>query len=369
MKIIKKYWLVIIFLLGVPDLLVVAQNSSKVPFFIGTYTDKGSKGIYRSYLDLNTGHLSEAQLVATVANPSFLVVSGNNHYVWSISEMDSTYGITAFSIDENDSLHLINRQAGIGGLSCHLAELEPMKWLGTASYGDGLVTLYPLDADGSIGTIASVDHHWGKVPRAHCILPDPQGKFIYSADLGIDKILIYTINNHSLKPFGEIDLPKGVGPRHISFSPNGKWMAVINELKSRIIIIGRDTSGAFGIVKENISSLPQNFKGKNAAAEIEFSPDGRFLYASNRGDNSVVVCVFNEQTGAVRPIQWVHDHIQWPRNFTLDPTGNYLLVANQYGNSIVVFKRNLSSGLLSPTNSMIKLSEPVCLSFLHYKSN
>ncbi|MGC9150529.1 MAG: lactonase family protein [Microbacter sp.] len=365
--IIKKYGVILSLLFAAQGAFVVAQQSSKLPLFIGTYTDKGSEGIYRSYFDAKTGQLTEPKLVAKVGNPSFIAISSNNHFLWSISEMDSTYGITAFSITGNDSLHLINRQTGIGGLSCHIAELEPMKWLGTASYGNGLVTLYPLSADGSVGNIASVDHHWGKTPRAHCILPDPKGKFIYSADLGIDKILIYTIDNHSLKPFGEIDLSKGVGPRHFAFSPNGEWMAVINELKSRIIVIGRDTSGAFGIVKENISSLPQNFHGKNAAAEIQFSPDGRFLYASNRGDNSIVTCTFDEQTGRVRPIQWVRNDIQWPRNFTIDPTGNFLLVANQNGNGIVMFKRNRTTGLLSPTHQMMKLSEPVCLMFLHYK--
>lgn len=367
MKIHRKYCLIFAFLLSIPFGALFAQNNSKLPLFIGTYTDKESHGIYRSYFDAKSGHLSTPQLVAKVDNPSFLAVSSNNHYLWSISEMDSIYRITAYAIDAKDSLHFINSQSGFGGLSCHIAELAPMKWIGTASYGNGLVTLYPISSDGSIGSIASINQHWGRTPRAHCILADPHGKFIYSADLGIDKILVYTIDHEKLKPFGEIDLPKGMGPRHIAFSPNGKWMAVVNELKSRIIVIGRDTSGAFGIVKENISSLPQNFNGKNAAAEIQFSPDGHFLYASNRGDNSIVVCAFNETNGSVRPIQWIRNDIQWPRNFTIDPTGNYLLVANQYGNSIVVFKRNPITGLLSSIHERIPMSEPVCLTFFHYK--
>jgi 6-phosphogluconolactonase len=168
-----------------------------------------------------------------------------------------------------------------------------------------------------------------------------------------------------LCPFGEIDLPKGVGPRHIDFSPNGEWMAVVNELKSRIIILTRDTTGAFGIITHNISSLPSIFKGVNAAADIHFSADGRFLYASNRGDNSIVVCSFDQKSGNVKPIQWIKNDINWPRNFTLDPTGNFVIVANQYGNNMVVFRRNLTTGLLTSIHEVVRLSHPVCLKFLH----
>jgi 6-phosphogluconolactonase len=346
----------------------VSQNNARIPLFIGTYTGEGSNGIYRSWFDTQSGKLSTPQLEASLLNPSYLAISANNHYLWSVGEMDTTYCLTAFSIENQDSLKYINHQSGRGSYSCHISELQPMKWLGAASYGSGLVMLYPLNMNGAIGTLATVDQHWGKVPHAHCILADPKADFIYSADLGIDKVLIYKILNNRLCPWGEIDLPKGVGPRHIDFSPNGEWMAVVNELKSRIIILARDTTGAFGIIIHNISTLPSIFKGPNAAAGIHFSVDGRFLYASNRGDNSIVVCSFDQKSGDVKPIQWVKDDINWPRNFTLDPTGKFVIVANQYGNSIVVFRRNLNTGLLTSIHEVVRLSHPVCLKFLHYNN-
>lgn len=363
----RNYWIGLLLIICVNSFTIsYAQIKTKIPLFIGTYTGQGSNGIYRSWFDFQTGKLYAPELVAKITNPSYIAIAANNKYIWSVGEMDSTYCLSSFYIDSIDSLHYINSQTGKGGLSCHIAELEPMRWLGAASYGSGLVTFYPIEANGAIGSLATVDHHWGRVPRAHCILPDPKGRFIYSADLGTDKVLIYTIERNKLRPFGEIDLPKGVGPRHIDFSPNTKWMAVVNELGSRIIIIKRDTSGAFGVIVHNISTLPAKFKGYNGAAGIHFSTDGRFLYASNRGDNSIVVCSFNEQTGNVKPIQWIRNDINWPRNFTLDPTGKYLIVANQYGNSMVVFKRNPETGLLASMHEVIKLAQPVCLKFLHY---
>jgi 6-phosphogluconolactonase len=343
----------------------VSQNKTHIPLFIGTYTGEGSDGIYRSWFDTQSGKLSTPQLEAFLTNPSYLAISANNHYLWSVGEMDTTYCLTAFSIDNQDSLEYINHQSGRGSYCCYISELQPMKWLGAASYGSGLVLLYPLNKNGAIGTLTNIDQHWGKVPHAHCFLADPKADFIYSTDLGIDKMLIYKILKNKLCPFGEIDLPKGVGPRHIDFSPNGEWMAVVNELKSRIIILTRDTTGAFGIITHNISSLPSIFKGVNAAADIHFSADGRFLYASNRGDNSIVVCSFDQKSGNVKPIQWIKNDINWPRNFTLDPTGNFVIVANQYGNNMVVFRRNLTTGLLTSIHEVVRLSHPVCLKFLH----
>ena len=347
---------------------IVAQPKTHIPMFIGTYTGEGSNGIYRSWFDTQSGKLSTPRLAARLTNPSYLAISANNHYVWAVGEMDTTYCLTSFLIDDQDSLRYINHQSGKGSYSCHIAELQPMKWLGAASYGSGLVTLYPLESNGAIGSLATIDKHWGKVPHAHCILADPKADFIYSADLGLDKVLIYKIEQNQLRPFGEIDLPKGVGPRHIDFSPNGKWMAVVNELKSRIIVVKRDTTGAFGIIVHNISTLPSSFKGANGAAGIHFSADGRFLYATNRGDNSVVVCSFDEKSGNVKPIQWIRDDINWPRNFTLDPTGKFVIVANQYGNTMVVFRRNLTTGLLTSMHEVVHLSHPVCLKFLHYNN-
>ena len=198
-----------------------AQQKNSIPFFIGTYTGEGSEGVYRCWLDTITGKLSAPEIAARLENPSYLTVSSDNRFLWTVGEMNKTYCLSAFSIDKAMNLKFINNQSGQGSYSCYISELVAGKWLGAASYGSGLVTFYPLNGDGSIGSLATLDKHWGRVPHAHCIVPDPNGKYIYSADLGIDKVLIYTINEGMLAPYAEVNLPKGTGPRHIDFDVSG----------------------------------------------------------------------------------------------------------------------------------------------------
>ncbi len=347
--------------------LSVSAQTNSIPFFIGTYTGEGSKGVYRSHLDTITGKLSSPEIAATVENPSYLAVSSDNRTLWTVSEMDKTYCLSAFAIDDAKNLKFINSQSGEGGSSCYISELVAGKWLGSASYGSGLVTFYPLNADGSIGTVSTIDKHWGRVPRAHSIVPDPNGKFIYSSDLGIDKILVYTIREGHLVPYTETNLQNGVGPRHIDFDASGRWMAVANELASSVIILQRDMNQAFTTVVSQTSMLPPDFKERSSAADIHFSPDGKFLYASNRGHNSIVVFAFDSATGTLTRLGWATQGINRPRNFAIDPTGKFLLVANQDGNDIVVFKRNQQTGMLTPLNERITVSRPVCLKFIHIK--
>jgi len=343
----------------------LCQTKTTVPLFVGTYTGEGSEGIYRCWFDTENGKLSAPVLATRLENPSYLAISSDNRFLWAVGEMNKTYCLSSFSIDENASLKSINQQVGEGSYSCYISELQPLKWLGAASYGSGLVTLYPLNNDGSIGTLATVDKHWGKLPHAHCIVPDPNGEFVYSADLGIDKVLIYKIEEGKLKPFGEINLPKGCGPRHIDFHPSEKWMAVVSELKSTVIVIARDITQAFRKEVAQANLLPTTFKGISSAADIHFSPDGRFLYASNRGHNSVTVFSFDKITGAIKVIGWATAGINRPRNFAIDPSGKFLLVANQDGNDVVVFRRNEQTGLLSPLNEKVTVSHPVCLKFFN----
>jgi 6-phosphogluconolactonase len=347
------------------SVLSFGQSKTAVPMFVGTYTNEGSEGIYRCWFDTINGKLSAPTLAIRLDNPSYLAISSDNRFLWAVGEMNNTYCLSSFSIDDKASLKAINQQVGEGSYSCYVSELQPLKWLGAASYGSGLVTLYPLNNDGSIGDLATVDKHWGKLPHAHCIVPDPNGKFIYSADLGIDKVLIYKIETGKLKPFGEILLPKGTGPRHIDFHPSGKWMSVVSELKSTVTIIARDTTQAFGQVVSQAKMLPATFQGISWAADIHFSPDGRFVYASNRGHNSITIFSFDNMKGEIKPVGWATEGINRPRNFTIDPSGKFLLVANQDGNDVVIFRRNAKTGLLSPINERVTISHPVCLKFFN----
>jgi 6-phosphogluconolactonase len=348
-------------------LFTVNAQQHTLPFYIGTYTGEGSEGVYLSRLDTLNGSLTSPVLVAKLSNPSYLAVSADNRFVWTVGEMNNTYLLSAFAIEKEYSLRFINSQNGEGSYSCYISELLNEKWLGAASYGSGLVTLYPLNADGSIGDMATVVKHWGKTPHAHCIVPDPMGKYSYSADLGIDKLLVYTIEDGKLTPHSEITLPKGTGPRHIAIDATGQWMAVADELVSRITLIKRNTTGAFAEIVSHTTMLPANYTKANAAADIHFSPDGRFLYASNRGHNSIVIYAFDKKTGTLQIVGWATEGINRPRNFSIDPTGKFLLVANQDGNDVVVFKRETQSGLLTLLPPKITVSHPVCLQFIHLK--
>jgi 6-phosphogluconolactonase len=357
--------IIILILFAATDFCLTAQHSSTVPLFVGTYTGEGSEGIYRCLFDTVKGTLSEPALTAKVANPSYIAIASNRRTVWSVSELDQKFIISAFAVTDSAGLRPLNQVEGIGGLGCYISETEPSKSIAVACYGSGLVASFKLNADGSVAAPVSIDQHWGRVTHAHSILPDLWDKYIYSADLGIDKVLVYKIQDGKLSPYDEVCLPQGSGPRHLAFHPSGKWMAVASELKSTVSVLAKDTDGVFRRLKVTVSMLPATFKGKSAAADIHFSADGKFLYASNRGHNSIAIYKFDNDRGTVIPVGWAIKGINRPRNFIIAPGGKFLLVANQDGNDIVVFGRDTKTGLLKPLDRKVSVSHPVCLQFLH----
>jgi 6-phosphogluconolactonase len=351
------------------------EDKTKNAFlYIGTYTDSGSKGIYVSTFNAENGEISSPKLAASLNNASFQHITADKLQLWSVNESWSGPGrIHGYSIDpESGKLSSISNFPSQGNSPCYVSMHEPSGNLLTSNYSSGNVANIPVNSEGKLkGEIFSYQHSGSgpntnrqSSPHAHCIKVDLNEHFIYSADLGADKIYCYTIEEDKLKLHKEISTVAGSGPRHIDFHPSGKAMAVVNELNSTVDIYLPDNNACFSERSSSISTLPDGFNSNNQCADIHYSSDGKFLYASNRGHNSIVVYSVNEETMELEIIEWMKESINWPRNFIIDNNQNFLLVANQNSNTISVYQRDKSSGKLTYTNNQISISKPVCLTLL-----
>ena len=348
--------------------------------YVGTYTGGESEGIYRYIFDYETGLLNKGVLVAKAENPSFLVVHPSKKWLYAVGELMSFEGedggaVSAFSIaPETGELLLLNQQRSMGGAPCHISVDETGKWVMIANYGGGNVASYPVEDGGLLGPAASFVQHEGSSvnqkrqqrPHAHSITPDPANQRAIAADLGTDQLISYNLNPDTgkLDPVATYSsINPGAGPRHFVFHPNGIHAFVINELDSTISSLRyTQETGVFEEIA-TVSTLPDDFAGTNSCADIHVSPDGRFVYGSNRGHDSIVIMAFDESNGALIQVGHESTRGKTPRNFTLDPTGNYLLAANQNSNSIFVFRVDQDTGLLKSTGQRIETPSPVCLKF------
>lgn len=342
-------------------------------FYIGTYTDAGSKGIYKSIFQSDSGKISKPELVATITNPSFQCISKDRKFLWSVGESGtgSAFGYLIDTISGN--LTKTGTFSSLGSGPCFVNFHDESMNVVIANYNSGNVTKIPVTANGTANGKSFTHQHSGtgsnasrqEGPHAHCSKVDPTGKYIYSCDLGADKIYVYTIKGDSLIVYKTITMAAGSGPRHIDFHPQLKSMVVISELTGTVTTFLPDEKGCFSVYLSTISTLPDDFKGANKCADIHFTPDGKHLYASNRGHNSIVIYHIDSSTQEPELVGWQTKDCQNTRNFTIDPTGNYLLAANQDGNNIVVFKINHQTGELVETGIKQTISKPVCITFLN----
>lgn len=349
--------------------------------YVGTYTGHGSQGIYAYRFDEGTGKLTSIGLAAETASPSFLALSSNKRFLYAVNELE-TYqgktsgGVSAFAIQPSgEKLTFLNELPSRGEDPAHLALDHSGKYLLVANYTSGNVTVFPVSKNGSLGeATAFVQHHGSSVnrdrqegPHAHEIVMSPDNRFALVTDLGLDEIFSYPFDS-SKGTLGEPHITKshpGAGPRHMAFSKDGQFLYVIHELQSTIVVYSYQP--ADGGLKElqTISALPADFKGKSTAAEIALSPSGKFLYASNRGSDSIAVFSVDSGNGTLKLIESDSVLGKTPRDFVIDPSGRFLLVANQDSGNIVAYRINQSSGHLTPTGDQTKLSSPVCLQFLY----
>lgn len=336
--------------------------------FVGTYTDAESEGIYKMQFDCENGKILSSKLAAKITSPSYLAISQQRDFLYAVQESNDFEngdgGVTAFML-KKDSLIEIQTVSSKGAHPCHVSLSPSGDQLAVANYTGGNASIYEVGVDGKLsGPSAFMDHSQidsTKTPHAH--MAQWVNEDIYIADLGLDALLAYSDEAADrARPKTAIKLPEGAGPRHFTSTQNGKFLYVINELNSSISVFEKNGEGVYLDI-QNESTLAADFKGESFCADIHVSEDGRFLYGSNRGENTIVIFAVDQQNGRISLVGREGVQGDWPRNFTLDPTGKFLLVANQNSNNISVFKRDLEKGTLTFLSEQ-KLSKPVCLVFL-----
>ncbi len=367
-----------------PALRDVAQMESDL-LYVGTYTaGTRSEGIYLIRMDRRSGQLRRVGSVAAGANPSFLAIHPNGRVLYAVNELEkykerATGAVSAFAIaSDTGALTGLNEQPSEGGAPCYVSVDRSGRVALVANYAGGSVALLSIQPDGALAPAAQVVQHAGRgpnaerqeAPHAHCILPDPSNRFALAADLGADRVFVYRLDldGKSLLHVegGDALMRPGAGPRHIAFHPNLPLVFVANELDSTVATLRFDAGRGALSPLDTLSTVPAGWggTGTNYPADIHVAANGRALYVSNRGHNSIAVLSVAEPTGALVLDQVVPTEGDWPRNFSLDPTGRWLLVANQRSDSVVVFGRDPDTGRLTSTRQRIAIPSPVCLRFL-----
>jgi 6-phosphogluconolactonase len=376
------------FLLITPLVFVVAGGSAdkssatrKCLVLVGTYTTKTeSKGIYAYEFDTDNGKLTPKGVAAETPDPSWVVVHPSGKYAYAANEAGKASTASAFGVDaKTGKLTLLNQMPALGEDPCYLSFDKTGKYLLVANYTSGNVVVFSIGADGKLGAATANVRDEGKLgpnkerqeaPHAHWIEVTARNRFVYVADLGLDRVLIYKFDamKGSLLAGGSPDsfsatLNPGSGPRHVAFGPGGKFMYVLGELQSAVTVFANDAQETYRSVQQ-ISTLPNGFSGRNDAAEIAVHPNGKFLYTSNRGHDSIAIFAINPAKGTLTFVAHVPTGGKEPRHFAIDPSGKYLLAENQLSNSIVVFKIDAVTGGLTPTDQVVEVPSPVDLTFV-----
>ena len=361
--------------------MTLRKDSSIV--FVGTYTHTDSQGIYTCRFDNRSGALEPVSVASEAANPSFLALHPNKRFIYAASEIEEfdrkrQGAVYAYSVDgESGELTVLNSQGSGGAGPCHVKVDATGRFVLAANYQGGSVCMLPINQDGSLAPASDFIQHEGSSvnPRrqeeahAHSINPDPQNRFAYTPDLGQDRVIIYRLDtdNGRLIPnepaFAEVN--PGFGPRHFDFHPRGMWAYLINELGSAITAFEYDQSTGALSEFQVIGTLPTEFSGSNATADIHVHPSGKFVYGSNRGHDSVALFSVDQRSGRLAAQGHCSTGGRIPRNFGIDPSGNFLLAANQDSDNIVSFYIDQESGKLAPTGAETSVPMPVCVRFLN----
>lgn len=347
----------LIFTLLISNLQLIAQETS---LYIGTFTNENSQGIYHTTFNTQTGQLGPIELAIAIDNPSFLAYSPNKKYVYSAHKNGF---VSSYKIEDNNKLTLLTRVKSEGKGACHIAINTTGNKAAVSNYGGGTSAILPINFDGTLAEASQVlnKNLENKTARAHAAFFYENE--LYVAYLGKNAVSQYKLqknDTYKLTNNAIVGVNGNPGPRHFKFTKNGQFVYIINELAGSITVAKRTKKG-FKLI-ETVSTLPKDFNGKNACADIHLSKDERFLYGSNRGENTIAIFERNQKNGKIKRIENVSVHGNWPRNFTIDPSGNYLLVANQNSNNISVFKINTTNGHLNFLYD-VKTPTPVCLLF------
>lgn len=361
------------------------QAPNPVFVYVGSYTARG-QGIYRYSMNPTTGALTLLNVIGDLLNPSFLAVDPQQRFLYAGNEIGNYEGrqsgsVTAFAIQPDGNLRFLNRQPSEGRNPAHISVDPTGRFVLAANYTGsatgGNVSVLPIQRDGQLSPPSDVVQHRGtlgpntgrqEAPHAHMILPDLSGRFVFANDLGLDRTYIYRLDKSSGRLSASdpdaVIAAGGAGPRHLAFHPNGRLVFILNELDSTLRSLSWDSDRGMTQQIQTISTLPEGYRGINTTAHVVVAPSGRFVYASNRGHDSIAVFSVNPESGQMQFIERVWTYGETPRNFAIDPSGNFMYVGHQNTDNIVTFRVNQMTGRLTPTGEFTGAGQPVSIVFV-----
>ena len=374
----------VLLLLLINACLISTTCAEQLTAYVGTYTNNKSKGIYAIKFDTKSGEIEMLGLAAESQRPSFVAIHPTKRMLFAVNEKVEVKGkrtglVSAFKIeDEGFKLKLIDEKPSEGGAPCHLVVDPTGSNILVANYVGGNCSSLKINEDGTMKLVSTMQHKGTSVniarqrgPHAHSINVGPNNKFAFAADLGIDKIMIYQFDAESgrlspneSQPF--VKLAPGSGPRHFAFHPNGKYAYVCNELLLTVTAFKYDAEKGSLSEIQTTPTIPQGFKGRKSTAEVQVDPQGKFVFVSNRGHESIACFKIDKNSGKLSFVETEPTGGKEPRNFCVDPTGHFVLACNQNSDSIHVLKIE-SDGALSPTGHSIECPTPVCVKFANWK--
>jgi 6-phosphogluconolactonase len=361
--------------------IAAPQGATEYFVYIGTYTGPQSQGIYVYKFSTVTGRLEPLGLAGESNRPSFLTIHPNHRYLYAVNEINHFGGkrsgsVSSFAIDrKTGKLKALNVVPSGDPGACHLVVDHTGKYVLVANYNVASVAAFPILADGSLGNASaflpltghSVDPKRQEAAHAHSIYASPDNRFAVTPDLGTDQVHVFRFDattgtlTPNQPPFAMA--PAGSGPRHFAWGADGKFGYVIEEMGSSITTFSYDAEHGVLHALNTVSTLPPDFKGHDDSAEVYVHPNGRFLYGSNRGSDTIAVFALDPVKGTPTPVQYAPTGGKTPRGFCIDPTGSYLIAGNMDSNSLVVFRIDKKTGRLTPTGQKEDLYEPVCVMF------
>ena len=370
-----------------PQSMGNAQSMSAKSYiaYVGTYTTKTkSEGIYAFRYDAASGKLTPLGVAAKTADPSFLAVHPDGKHLYAVNEAGKASMVSAFVRNADDTLTLLNQVPALGEDPCFISFDRTGKYALIANYTSGNVAVFPILADGKLGAATANLRDEGAHgpakqqadgPHAHWIEASEHNRFAYVSDLGLDRVLIYKFDAskgtlargdaNAADGVFSVPVASGTGPRHVAFSHDERFMYVLGEIKSTVTVFanGGKNGGEEYAEAQTISTLPEGFTGRNDAAEMAMHPSGKFLYTSNRGDDSIAIFSVDAKTGKLTAKGRVKTGGKEPRHFALDPAGRYLLAENQWSDSVVTFRIDPATGQLTRQGGEAAVASPVCLVF------
>jgi 6-phosphogluconolactonase len=361
-----------------------AERPGTYLFYVGTDTEGGSKskGIYAFRFDATTSEITPLGLAAETTNPSFVALHPNGRFLYAVNEVGNykgpnSGGVSAFSIDRaTGKLTFLNELPSRGADPCYITVDQTGKYVLVANYTGGSVAVFPVLADGKLGEASAFVQHTGhganparqEGPHTHSIDLSADNRFAMVDDLGLDELDVYKFDaskgllTPNSPPFAKLDA--GSGPRHFVQRPDGKFAYVVAEMGHTVTVFSNDSANGKLRPLQTISTLPKDFTGRNDDAEIRIHPSGKFLYASNRGEDSIVIYAIDKSKGTLTQVGSTPTGGKEPTNFEIDPTGTLLFAANKKSDNIVVFRIDQKTGLLTPTGKVLEVGTPVCVKFL-----